>query len=49
MDQLLTVLITIVVVGIVSGVLIPLLSGAQTPERRAERDAALEDQLAASS
>lgn len=46
MDQMLTVLFAIGIVGGVSAVLIPMLSAASTPERRRERDAALEDQVA---
>lgn len=48
MDQMLTVLIVIALVAGVSGVLIPMLSGTATAERRAEHDAALSDQVAAS-
>jgi hypothetical protein len=47
MDHMLTVLLATGIVAAVSGVLIPMLSAASTPERRRERDAALEDQVAA--
>lgn len=47
MDQMLTVLLAIAIVAAVTGVLIPMLSAASTPERKAERDAVLEDQVAA--
>ena len=46
MEQMLTVLLAIGIVAAVTGVLIPMLSAPGTPERRAERDASLEDQVA---
>lgn len=46
MEQMLTVLLAIGIVATVTGILIPMLSGAGTPERKAERDAGLEDQVA---
>ena len=45
MEHMLTVLLTIAVVAAVTGVLIPMLSAAGTPERKAEREALLEDQV----
>lgn len=46
MEQMLTVLLAIGIVATVTAVLIPMLSAAGTPERKAERDAGLEDQVA---
>lgn len=46
MEHMLTVLLATGIVAGVTGVLIPMLSAPGTPERRAERDAVLEDQLA---
>jgi hypothetical protein len=48
MDQMFTVLLITALVAAVTGILIPMLSGAATPERKAERDAALSDQVSAS-
>lgn len=45
MDQLMTVFVAITVATGVTGVLIPLLSSAPSPEREADREAALEAQL----
>lgn len=47
MEAMLTVLLATGIVAAVSGVLIPMLSTASTPERQREREAALEDQIAA--
>ncbi len=47
MDQLITVLIAIAIVTGATSVLIPMLSATPSPERKAERDAALEAQLIA--
>lgn len=46
MEHMLTVLLAIGIVATVTGILIPMLSAAGTPERKAERDAVLEDQVA---
>lgn len=48
MQELITVLVAVGIAGAAASILVPMLSGA-SPERRAERDAELRDQLGAAS